>query len=45
MGDTREVLRNFYAAVVKRESHGGSRASRNDMLFEGLFETYRSTDE
>src|SRR5262249_42207750 len=40
-----EVLQNFYAAVVKRDLATARRYLSDDLVFVGLFETYRSADE
>lgn len=45
MGDAGEVLQNFYDAVVKRDLTAARACLADDMVFEGLFETYRSADE
>ena len=45
MENAGEVLRNFYAAVVKRDLTAARACLADDMVFEGLFETYRSADE
>jgi ketosteroid isomerase-like protein len=45
MENAGEVLRNFYAAVVKRDLTAVRACPADDMVFEGLFEAYRSADE
>jgi ketosteroid isomerase-like protein len=45
MGNAGEVLKNFYAAVVKRDLASARACLADDMVFEGLFQTYRSADE
>lgn len=45
MGDAGEVLRTFYTAVVNRDFAAARACLADDMVFEGLFETYRSADE
>ena len=45
MENAGEVLRNFYAAVVKRDLAAARACLADDMVFEGLFETYRSANE
>ena len=45
MENTGEVVRKFYGAVVKRDLAEARAWLANDMVFEGLFETYRSADE
>lgn len=39
-----DVVRNFYAAVVKRDLGAARRYLRDDLVFVGLFETYPSAD-
>jgi hypothetical protein len=39
-----DVLRDFYAAVVKRDLVAARAYLREDLVFVGLFETYRSAD-
>jgi hypothetical protein len=39
-----QILNSFYAAVVKRELAEARRHLNDDLLFKGLFETYRSAD-
>jgi ketosteroid isomerase-like protein len=45
MENAGEVLRNFYAAVLKRDLAAARACLADDMVFEGLFQTYRSADE
>ena len=45
MEDAGEVLQTFYTAVVKRDLTTPRSCLADDMVFEGLFETYRSADE
>jgi ketosteroid isomerase-like protein len=45
MENAGEVLRNFYAAVVKRDLAAARACLADDMVFEGLFETYGGADE
>ncbi len=45
MENAGEVLRNFYAAVAKRDLMAARACLADDMVFEGLFQTYRSADE
>jgi len=40
-----DILRNFYAAVIKRDLAAARRYLNDDLLFLGLFETYRSAEE
>jgi ketosteroid isomerase-like protein len=40
-----EVLRSFYAAVAKRDLAAARAHLADDMVFEGLFETYHSADQ
>jgi ketosteroid isomerase-like protein len=39
-----EVLRKFYAAVVKRDLIAARGCLKDDLVFMGLFETYPSAD-
>jgi hypothetical protein len=39
-----QILDRFYAAVVKRELAEARGHLNNDLVFKGLFETYRSAD-
>ena len=45
MDNAGDVLRKFYAAVVKGDLAAARACLADDMVFEGLFETYRSTDQ
>jgi ketosteroid isomerase-like protein len=45
MDNAGEVLRKFYAAVVKRDLTAARACLADEMVFDGLFETYRSADE
>jgi SnoaL-like protein len=45
MPSAADILKNFYAAVVKRELAAARRYLNDDLVFVGLFETYRSADE
>jgi ketosteroid isomerase-like protein len=45
MENAGEVLRIFYAAVVKRDLAAARACLADDMVFGGLFETYRSADD
>jgi ketosteroid isomerase-like protein len=40
-----EILKNFYAAVVTRDISAARGYLADDLVFVGLFETYRSADE
>lgn len=40
-----QVLREFYDAVLRRDLAAARACLADDMVFEGLFETYRSADE
>jgi len=40
-----DVLRSFYAAVTKRDLAAARACLADDMVFEGLFETYRGADQ
>ena len=39
------ILQKFYAAVVKRDLAAARACLSDDLIFEGLFETYGSADE
>ncbi len=39
-----EVLKNFYAAVAKKDLRGARRYLADDLVFFGLFETYPNAD-
>jgi hypothetical protein len=45
MEETGDILKRFYDAVVKRDLLTARRYLSDDLLFIGLFETYRSADE
>ncbi len=45
MTDSGEILRKFYAAVVKKDLASARQHLDEELLFIGLFETYRSPDE
>lgn len=45
MENAGEVLQKFYAALVKRDLTVARAWLADDMVFEGLFDTYRSADE
>jgi SnoaL-like protein len=45
MANSGDVLRAFYAAVVKRELAAARRCLNEDLLFLGLFETYHNAEE
>jgi limonene-1,2-epoxide hydrolase len=45
MASSGEILTNFYAAVVKRDFEAARRHLAPDLVFVGLFETYRGPDE
>ena len=45
MENAGEVLRKFYAAVVTRDLKAARACLADDLVFEGLFETYDSADE
>jgi ketosteroid isomerase-like protein len=40
-----EILKNFYAAVVRRDIAAARGYLADDLVFVGLFETYLSADE
>jgi hypothetical protein len=40
-----EILEKFYAAVLKRDLANARGYLNDDLVFVGLFETYRSADE
>ncbi len=44
MATAGDVLRDFYAAVVKRDLGAARRYLRDDLVFVGLFETYPNAD-
>jgi ketosteroid isomerase-like protein len=45
MGNAGDVLRSFYAAVTKKDLATARACLADDMVFEGLFETYRGADQ
>jgi hypothetical protein len=45
MPNAGEILKKFYAAVEQKDIASARRYLNQDLLFEGLFETYRSADE
>jgi limonene-1,2-epoxide hydrolase len=45
MPSSAETLEEFYAAIVKREFVAARRYLDDDLVFIGLFETYRNADE
>ena len=45
MGDTGEIVKNFYAAVVKRDLRSARRFLADDLEFVGLFETYHGPEQ
>jgi ketosteroid isomerase-like protein len=45
MDNAGDVLRKFYAAVAKRDLTAARGCLADNMVFEGLFETYRNADE
>jgi ketosteroid isomerase-like protein len=45
MENAGEVLRKFYAAIVKRDLTAARASLADNMVFKGLFETYTSADE
>jgi hypothetical protein len=45
MKNTGDILGQFYAAVTKRDLAEAKRYLADDLVFIGLFETYRSADE
>ncbi len=40
-----EILKEFYAAVVKRDIAAARSYLNDDLLFLGLFETYHNAEE
>jgi ketosteroid isomerase-like protein len=44
MMDAKEILHQFYTAVVKRDFAAARRCLSDDLVFVGLFETYRSAN-
>ncbi len=45
MATSSEVVKNFYAAVVKRDFPAARKFLADDLVFVGLFETYKNPDE
>ena len=45
MPDAGDILKKFYAAVEQKDISTARRYLNQDLLFAGLFETYRSADE
>ena len=45
MQNAGEVLRKFYAAAVQRDLATARGCLADDMVFEGLFETYHSPEQ
>jgi SnoaL-like domain len=45
MPNTGEIIKNFYDAVIKRDIPTARTYLKDDLLFLGLFETYRNADE
>jgi ketosteroid isomerase-like protein len=45
MQNSGEILEQFYAAVERRDMAAARRYLKDDLLFVGLFETYRNADE
>jgi hypothetical protein len=45
MASSSEVLRNFYDQVIERDLAAARKYLSDDLLFVGLFETYRSADQ
>lgn len=45
MTSSGEILKKFYAAVVKRDMAAAHGYLADDLVFVGLFETYRNADE
>jgi hypothetical protein len=43
--ETGEVLTNFYSAVINRDFAKARGYLKDDLVFDGLFETYRSADQ
>jgi hypothetical protein len=40
-----DILKSFYAAVINRDFTQARRHLKDDLVFVGLFETYRSADQ
>jgi hypothetical protein len=45
MLNTKEIIKKFYDAVIKRDIAAARTYLASDLLFLGLFETYRNADE
>ncbi len=45
MADAGTILNNYYAAVIKRDLTTARRYLAEDLVFVGLFETYRGPDD
>ena len=45
MSSSGEILKKFYAAVIKRDLAAARSHLADNLLFVGLFETYRSADD
>ena len=45
MTDTGTILKDFYTTVIKRDLAAARNYLAEDLVFVGLFETYRSPDE
>jgi hypothetical protein len=45
MSNAGEILKKFYAAVVKKDIAAARRYLNDDLLFLGLFETYHKAEE
>jgi len=45
MATSGEVVKSFYAAVVKRDFTAARKFLADDLVFIGLFETYKNPDE
>ena len=45
MANTKEIIKKFYDAVIKRDITAARTYLAEDLLFLGLFETYHSADE
>ena len=45
MSNAREIVENFYAALVERDFASARRCLAEDLLFIGLFKTDRSADD
>jgi predicted SnoaL-like aldol condensation-catalyzing enzyme len=44
MANSGDVLRNFYQAIVARDFAAASKYQHDDMVFDGLFESYPNAD-